>query len=453
MTEQTKFTLTEDQIPTHWVNLLPDLPGEPLPPLSPATMEPAGPDDLTPIFPMEIIGQEVSMDPEVEIPEPVRDAYRLWRPTPLFRAHRLERALDTPAHIYYKYEGVSPAGSHKPNSAVAQAYANKQAGVKRLITETGAGQWGSALAMACAQFGLECVVYMVGASYDQKPYRRAMMESWGATVIRSPSDTTEAGKSQASHPTGSLGIAISEAVEVAAGDPDANYALGSVLNHVCLHQTVIGQEAIAQMEMAGEEPDVVVGCVGGGSNFAGLAFPYVRRVLRGEAKTRFLAAEPAACPTLTRGAYRYDFGDTVGLTPLMPMYTLGHDFVPPPVHAGGLRYHGDSPMLCGLVKHGLVEARAYKQNETFAAALEFARAEAIIPGPEPAHAIRAVIEEAEDARESGEERVILLGLSGHGHFDMSAYESYLAGNLEDPEFSESDMEAALARLPDAPAIA
>ncbi|HMJ94415.1 MAG TPA: TrpB-like pyridoxal phosphate-dependent enzyme [Thermoleophilaceae bacterium] len=453
MTEQTKFTLTEDQIPTHWVNLLPDLPGEPLPPLSPATMEPAGPDDLTPIFPMEIIGQEVSMDPEVEIPEPVRDAYRLWRPTPLFRAHRLERALDTPAHIYYKYEGVSPAGSHKPNSAVAQAYANKQAGVKRLITETGAGQWGSALAMACAQFGLECVVYMVGASYDQKPYRRAMMESWGATVIRSPSDTTEAGKSQASHPTGSLGIAISEAVEVAAGDPDANYALGSVLNHVCLHQTVIGQEAIAQMEMAGEEPDVVVGCVGGGSNFAGLAFPYVRRVLRGEAKTRFLAAEPAACPTLTRGAYRYDFGDTVGLTPLMPMYTLGHDFVPPPVHAGGLRYHGDSPMLCGLVKHGLVEARAYKQNETFAAALEFARAEAIIPGPEPAHAIRAVIEEAEDAREGGEERVILLGLSGHGHFDMSAYESYLAGNLEDPEFSESDMEAALARLPDAPAIA
>ena len=453
MTEQTKFTLTEDRIPTHWVNILPDLPGEPLPPLSPATMEPAGPDDLTPIFPMEIIGQEVSMDPEVEVPEAVRDAYKLWRPTPLYRAHRLERALDTPAHVYYKYEGVSPAGSHKPNSAVAQAYANKQAGVKRLVTETGAGQWGSALAMACAQFGLECVVYMVGASYDQKPYRRAMMESWGATVIRSPSDTTEAGRSQASHPTGSLGIAISEAVEVAAGAPDTNYALGSVLNHVCLHQTVIGQEAIAQMEMAGEEPDVVVGCVGGGSNFAGLAFPFLRRVLRGEAKMRFLAAEPAACPTLTRGAYRYDFGDTVGLTPLMPMYTLGHDFVPPPVHAGGLRYHGDSPMLCGLVKHGLVEARAYRQNETFAAALQFARTEAIIPGPEPAHAIRAVIEEAEDAKLAGEQRVILLGLSGHGHFDMSAYESYLAGKLEDPEFSEEDMEAALERLPDAPAIA
>jgi tryptophan synthase beta chain len=453
VTEQTKFILTEDRIPTHWVNLLPDLPGEPLPPLNPGTLQPAGPDDLTPIFPMGIIGQEVSGDAEVEIPEPVRDVYRLWRPTPLYRAHRLERELDTPARIYYKYEGVSPAGSHKPNSAVAQAYANKEAGVRRLSTETGAGQWGSALALACSLFGLECVVYMVGASYDQKPYRRAMMESWGATVIRSPSDTTDAGRSQASHPTGSLGIAISEAVEVAAGDEGTNYALGSVLNHVCLHQTVIGQETIAQMELAGEEPDVVVGCVGGGSNFAGLSFPYVRRVLHGEARTRFLAAEPAACPTLTRGAYRYDFGDTVGLTPLMPMYTLGHDFVPAPVHAGGLRYHGDSPMLCGLVKHGLVEARAYKQNETFAAALRFAMTEGIIPGPEPAHAIRAVLDEAEEAKQASEERVILLGLSGHGHFDMSAYESYLAGKLEDPEFSEADMEAALERLPEAPAIA
>jgi tryptophan synthase beta chain len=453
VTDQTKFTLTEDRIPTHWVNLLPDLPGDPLPPLNPGTMQPAGPDDLTPIFPMEIIGQEVSGEPQVEIPDAVREAYKLWRPTPLFRAHRLERALDTPARIYYKYEGVSPAGSHKPNSAVAQAYANKEAGIGRLATETGAGQWGSALALACTLFGLECVVYMVGASYDQKPYRRAMMESWGATVIRSPSDTTEAGRSQASHQTGSLGIAISEAVEVAAGDEGTNYALGSVLNHVCLHQTVIGQEAIAQMEMAGDEPDVVVGCVGGGSNFAGLSFPFMRRVLRGEAKTRFLAAEPAACPTLTRGAYRYDFGDTVGLTPLMPMYTLGHDFVPAPVHAGGLRYHGDAPMLCGLVKHGLVEARAYKQNETFAAALQFARTEAILPGPEPAHAIRAVLDEAEAAKEAGEERVILLGLSGHGHFDMSAYQSYLAGELEDLEFSEADMEAALERLPEAPAIA
>jgi tryptophan synthase beta chain len=453
VTAETKFTLTEDRIPTHWVNLLPDLPGAPLPPLNPGTMEPAGPDDLTPIFPMELIGQEVSMDSEVEIPESVRDVYRLWRPTPLYRAHRLERLLDTPARIYYKYEGVSPAGSHKPNSAVAQAYANKEAGIGRLVTETGAGQWGSALALACSLFGLECVVYMVGASYDQKPYRRAMMESWGASVIRSPSDTTAAGRSQAEHTTGSLGIAISEAVEVAAGDEGSNYALGSVLNHVCLHQTVIGQEAMAQMEMAGDEPDVIVGCVGGGSNFAGMAFPFLRPVLRGEAKTRFVAAEPAACPTLTRGAYRYDFGDTVGLTPLMPMYTLGHDFVPPPVHAGGLRYHGDSPMVCGLVKAGLIEPRAYRQNETFEAAIRFARTEAILPAPEPSHAIRAVLDEAEAAKQAGEERVILFNLCGHGHFDMSAYDAYLAGKLEDPEFSEQDMEAALERLPDAPAIA
>jgi tryptophan synthase beta chain len=453
VTEPTKFTLTEDRIPTHWVNLLPDLPGDPLPPLHPGTMEPAGPDDLTPIFPMELIGQEVSGDAEVEIPDAVREIYKLWRPTPLYRAHRLERELDTPARIFYKYEGVSPAGSHKPNSAVAQAYANKEAGIERLVTETGAGQWGSALSLACSLFGLDCLVYMVGASYDQKPYRRAMMETWGAQVIRSPSDTTDSGRAQAEHTTGSLGIAISEAVEVAAGAANTNYALGSVLNHVCLHQTVIGQEAMAQMEMAGAEPDVVVGCVGGGSNFAGISFPYVQRVIRGQAKTRFVAAEPAACPTLTRGAYRYDFGDTVGLTPLMPMYTLGHDFVPAPVHAGGLRYHGDSPIVCGLVKHGLVEARSYKQNETFAAAIRFARTEAILPAPEPAHAIRAVIEEAEAAKEAGEERTILFNLCGHGHFDMSAYDAFLAGTLEDPEFSEADMESALKRLPDAPAIA
>jgi tryptophan synthase beta chain len=453
VTDQTKFTLPEDRIPTHWVNLLPDLPGDPVPPLNPGTMEPAGPDDLTPIFPMELIGQEVSMDSEVEIPEAVREVYKLWRPTPLYRARRLERALDTPARIYYKYEGVSPAGSHKPNSAVAQAYANKEAGMERLVTETGAGQWGSALALACSLFGLDCLVYMVGASYDQKPYRRAMMESWGTRVIRSPSDTTEAGRAQAAHTTGSLGIAISEAVEVAAGDAGTNYALGSVLNHVCLHQTVIGQESMAQMEMAGDEPDVVVGCVGGGSNFAGMTFPYLRRVLRGEAQTRFVAAEPAACPTLTRGVYRYDFGDTVGLTPLMPMYTLGHDFVPPPVHAGGLRYHGDSPIVSGLVRNGLVEARAYRQNETFEAAIHFARTEAILPAPEPSHAIRAVLDEAEAARQAGEQRVILFNLCGHGHFDMSAYDAYLAGKLEDPEFSEEDMEAALGRLPEAPAIA
>jgi tryptophan synthase beta chain len=453
VTEPTKFTLTEDRIPTHWVNLLPDLPGDPLPPLNPGTMQPAGPDDLTPIFPMELIGQEVSAEATVEIPDAVREIYKLWRPTPLFRAHRLERELDTPARIFYKYEGVSPAGSHKPNSAVAQAYANKEAGVRRLVTETGAGQWGSALALACSLFDLECLVYMVGASYDQKPYRRAMMECWGAQVIRSPSDTTDSGRAQAEHTTGSLGIAISEAVEVAAQAEDTNYALGSVLNHVCLHQTVIGQEAMAQMEMADADPDVVVGCVGGGSNFAGIAFPYVQRVIRGEAETRFVAAEPAACPTLTRGAYRYDFGDTVGLTPLMPMYTLGHDFVPAPVHAGGLRYHGDSPMVSGLVKHGLVEARSYKQNETFAAATRFARTEAILPAPEPAHAIRAVIEEVEAAKQAGEERTILFNLCGHGHFDMSAYDSYLSGSLEDTEFSQADMDAALERLPDAPAIA
>src|SRR3954447_22097841 len=346
MSEPTKFLLSEDEIPTHWVNLLPDLPGEPLPPLSPRTGAPAGPDDLTPIFPMALILQEVSPEPEIAIPDPVRDAYRLWRPTPLYRAARLERALDTPARIFYKYEGVSPAGSHKPNSAVPQAYENAQAGIKRLCTETGAGQWGSALSFACSLFGLECEVYMVGSSYDQKPYRRSMMQTWGATVHRSPSDRTEAGRSQASHPTGSLGIAISEAVEVAAQDPECNYALGSVLNHVLLHQTVIGQEAIAQLEMAEAEPDVIVGCVGGGSNFAGLVFPFLRE----QRDVRIVAAEPAACPTLTRGVYGYDYGDTVGMTPLMPMYTLGHDFVPPPVHAGGLRYHGDAPMVCSLVR-------------------------------------------------------------------------------------------------------
>jgi tryptophan synthase beta chain len=324
----TKFLLSEDQIPTHWVNLMADLPGEPLPPLSPATMQPAGPEDLSPIFPMALIQQEVSTEPEIAIADEIREAYKLWRPTPLFRAERLERALDTPARIYYKYEGVSPAGSHKPNTAVPQAWENKQAGITKLATETGAGQWGSSLAFACSLFGLECEVFMVGSSYDQKPYRRSMIQTWGGTVHRSPSTRTEAGRAQAEHPTGSLGIAISEAVEIAAQRDDTNYALGSVLNHVLLHQTVIGLESIAQMELAGDEPDVVIACVGGGSNFGGIAFPFLRRVLRGQSKTRFVATEPAACPTLTRGVYRYDFGDTAGLTPLMPMYTLGHDFVP-----------------------------------------------------------------------------------------------------------------------------
>jgi tryptophan synthase beta chain len=447
-----KFLLDEQDIPTHWVNLMADLPGDAPPPLHPGTKQPAGPDDLKPLFPLALIEQEVSPEPAIEIPEPVREAYKLWRPTPLYRAWRLERELDTPAHIYYKYEGGSPPGSHKPNTAVAQAYANSAAGIRKLTTETGAGQWGSALAFACRLFGLDCEVWMVGSSYDQKPYRRSMIETWGATVHRSPSDLTEAGRAQREHTTGSLGIAISEAVEVAAQAADTNYSLGSVLNHVLLHQTVIGQEALAQMAMAGEEPDTVIACVGGGSNFGGLTFPFLRRVLRDGVKTRFIAAEPAACPTLTHGVYAYDFGDTVGLTPLMPMYTLGHDFVPPPVHAGGLRYHGDSPLVCGLVRAGLVEPRAYRQNETFEAAVQFARCEGIIPAPEPAHAIRAVIEEAHAARESGEARVILFGLCGHGHFDLSAYDAYLAGKLEDPEFSEADMNAALASLPEAPAL-
>ncbi len=446
--EPSTFLLPADAVPTHWVNLMPDLPGDPLPPLDPQTHRPAGAPDLTPIFPMALIEQEVSAEPEIEIPDAVREAYGLWRPTPLYRARRLEAALGTPAHIFYKYEGVSPAGSHKPNTAVPQAHANAEAGVRRLVTETGAGQWGSSLAFACSLFGLGCEVFMVGSSYDQKPYRRSMMQTWGATVHRSPSDVTEAGRANAGHPTGSLGIAISEAVEIAAQDAEANYSLGSVLNHVLLHQTVIGQETIAQMELAGEEPDVVVGCVGGGSNFGGLAFPWLRRNLRDGATTRFVAAEPAACPTLTRGVYAYDFGDTAGLTPLMPMFTLGHDFVPPPVHAGGLRYHGDSPLLCALVKAGLIEARAYRQNETFAAALDFARAEGVIPAPEPAHAIRAVVDEARAATQAGEERVILFGLCGHGHFDLAAYDAYLAGTLEDPEFSEADRDAALAALPE-----
>jgi tryptophan synthase beta chain len=451
--EQIKYLLDESAMPTHWVNLLPDLPGEPLPPLSPATGEPAGPDDLSPIFPMGLIEQEVSAEPEIEIPDEVRDIYRLWRPSPLYRARRLELALDTPAHIYYKYEGVSPAGSHKPNTAVAQAYYNREAGISKLVTETGAGQWGSALALACTMFGLECEVFMVGVSYDQKPYRRAMMETWGATVHRSPSDLTEAGRSQSEHESGSLGIAISEAVEVAAGSEDTNYALGSVLNHVLLHQTVIGQEAMAQMEMAGEYPDVVVGCVGGGSNFAGLAYPFIRANIHEGKQARFVATEPTACPTLTQGLYAYDFGDTVGMTPLMPMYTLGHDFVPPPVHAGGLRYHGDAPSICGLVRAGLIEATAVPQTAAFDAAVRFARSEGIVPGPEPAHAIKAVFDEAEAAKRGGEETVILLGLSGHGHFDMGAYDAFLVGELEDLEFSEADMQAALDRLPEAPAIA
>ena len=453
MSEPTKYLLSESEIPASWVNLMADLGPPPHPPLHPGTKEPLGPEDLAPLFPMALIEQEMSAEPEIGIPDEVREIYGLWRPTPLFRARRLERALDTPAHIYYKYEGVSPAGSHKPNTAVPQAFYNKAEGIRRLTTETGAGQWGSALALACGMFGLECEVFMVGVSYDQKPYRRAMIESWGGTVHRSPSELTEAGRAQAEHESGSLGIAISEAVELAVAAEDTHYSLGSVLGHVCLHQTVIGQESIRQLELAGEYPDVVIGCVGGGSNFAGIAFPFIREKLRQDKDTRFLAAEPAACPTLTKGVYAYDFGDTVGMTPLMPMYTLGHDFVPPPVHAGGLRYHGDSPAVCALVKEGVIEAQAVHQTDAFEAAIRFARSEGIIPAPEPSHAIRVVLEQAEEAKQAGEERVILFNLCGHGHFDMAAYDAYHRGELEDLEFSEADRDAALERLPEAPALA
>jgi len=437
MSERTTFNLEPDQIPTAWFNIMPRIVGagiQPLPPLHPGTKEPVTPDLLAPLFPEALIMQEVSTEPWIDIPGEIIDIYRLWRPTPLYRATRLEKALNTPAHIYFKYEGVSPAGSHKPNTAVAQAYYNKEAGIRRLATETGAGQWGSALAMACSFFGMECLVFMVRASYEQKPYRRIFIETFGAEVRPSPTSTTEAGKKILEGDPGSpgsLGIAISEAVEVAATNEDTKYSLGSVLNHVLLHQTVIGLEAEKQMEMTGEEPDVVIGCVGGGSNYAGLAYPFMGDQLEGKKQTRFLAAEPAACPTLTKGKFAYDFGDTGQMTPLLPMYTLGHDFVPAPVHAGGLRYHGDAPSLSQLVHEGQMEAKAYSQNSIFEAAVQFAKTQGIVPGPEPAHAIRATIDEAIEAREAGESRVILFNLSGHGHFDMQAYLDHLGGRLTD----------------------
>jgi len=455
---RTRFDLRPEDVPTAWFNLMPDLAQkvQPLPPLNPMTKEPIGPDDLAPLFPMSLIGQEVSTERWIDIPGPVIDVYRLWRPTPLFRATRLEQHLQTPARIYFKYEGVSPAGSHKPNTALPQAYYNKEAGIRRIATETGAGQWGSAMAMACSFFGLECTVYMVRASYDQKPYRRVFMESFGSEVIPSPSERTNAGRGiLAEHPdsTGSLGIAISEAVEDAATHEDANYALGSVLGHVLLHQSVIGLEAQEQMEMAGERPDVVIGCVGGGSNFAGISYPFMAGKLRGETPDmRFLATEPAACPTLTKGVFAYDYGDTAQMTPIVPMYTLGHGFVPAPVHAGGLRYHGDAPSLSLLVREGYMEAKAYTQNAIFEAALLFAKTQGIIPGPEPAHAIKGAIEEAVAARESGEEKVILFNLSGHGHFDMQAYDDYLNGRLPEVEFDPAEEEAALAGLPGVPIV-
>ena len=449
-TDRTKFVLDEDRIPRAWYNIVADLPEPPPAVLHPGTGLPIGPADLAPLFPMALIGQEVSAEREIEIPTPVRDAYRLYRPSPLYRAHRLEKALDTPAHIYYKYEGVSPGGSHKPNTAIAQAFFNKQEGVRRLATETGAGQWGTSLALAGALFGLEVKVYMVRASYDQKPYRRMLMETYGAEVVASPSPTTAYGRSvlEATPASpGSLGIAISEAVEDAATRDDTKYSLGSVLNHVLLHQTVIGQEALLQMEMAGEKPDVLIGCTGGGSNFAGLTFPFIGRMLRGEAQYRVIAVEPEAAPSLTRGVYAYDFGDTAKLTPMVKMHTLGHDFIPEPIHAGGLRYHGMAPLVSLLRDRGIIEARAVHQNPSFAAGVLFARTEAILPAPEANHAIRAAIDEALVAKAEGVERVILFNHCGHGHFDLSAYERYLAGELEDLEFSAEQVTEALAALP------
>src|SRR6059036_2101049 len=442
---QTKFLLDESQLPRRWYNIRSDMPTAPQPVLHPGTGQPVGPDDLAPLFPMELIGQEVSEEAEIAIPEEVLEIYSLWRPTPLFRARRLEEAIGTRSRIFYKYEGVSPPGSHKPNTAVAQAYYNKQEGRTRLATETGAGQWGSALAFACQLLGLECKVYMVRISYDQKPFRRSLMQTWGATVVASPSDETQSGRAILDeHPDspGSLGIAISEAVEDAAGREDTAYSLGSVLNHVLMHQTVIGQEALAQMEQAGDFPDAVIGCVGGGSNFAGLAFPFLREKIAGR-EIDVLACEPAACPTLTRGPFAYDFGDTGQLTPLVPMHTLGHDFVPPGIHAGGLRYHGVAPIVSQLLLDELIRAESYTQNDCFTSAVEFAGAEGILPAPEAAHAIHGTLQVAKAADEAGEERTILFNLSGHGHFDMAAYDNYLAGKLEDVALDEGEMRRAL----------
>ncbi|HEU0243615.1 MAG TPA: TrpB-like pyridoxal phosphate-dependent enzyme [Candidatus Limnocylindrales bacterium] len=447
---RTKFVLDEDRIPRAWYNIAADLRTPPPPPLHPGTHQPIGPADLAPLFPMALILQEVSTDREIEIPDPVREAYALYRPSPLYRAHRLEAALDTPAHIYYKYEGVSPAGSHKPNTALSQAFFNKQEGVKRIATETGAGQWGSAMSFAGAVFGLEVKVYMVRASYDQKPYRRILMETYGAEVVASPSLTTNYGRAvlaQTPDSPGSLGMAISEAVEDAATRDDTKYALGSVLNHVLLHQTVIGLEAQEQMAMAGEQPDVIIGCAGGGSNFAGLTFPFIGQMLRGEASYRIIAAEPEAAPSLTRGVYAYDFGDTGRMAPIVKMHTLGSDFIPEPIHAGGLRYHGMSPLVSLLKEDGLIEATSVHQRACFDAGVTFARAEGILPAPEPTHAIKVAIDQALEAREAGQDRVILFNLCGHGHFDLAAYERHLAGTLEDYEYPAEKVTEALAALP------
>ena len=452
--ENTKFFLSEQEMPRQWYNILADLP-KPMPPvLHPGTKQPVGPQDLAPLFPMELIKQEVSTDRWIDIPDEVLDIYKLWRPSPLYRARRLEKALDTPAKIYYKWEGVSPAGSHKPNTAVAQAYYNKKEGVKRISTETGAGQWGSALSLSCNFFDIECKVYMVRISYDQKPYRRVMIQTWGAQVVPSPSPDTNAGRmvlEQDPDSPGSLGVAISEAVEDAATRDDTKYSLGSVLNHVLLHQTINGLESKKQMEMAGDYPDIVIGCVGGGSNYAGLVFPFLEDKFKGK-DLRAIAVEPASCPTLTRGPYAYDFGDVAEMTPLMAMYTLGHKFIPPPIHAGGLRYHGMAPLISHLVKQKYMEAVAYKQLEVFEAAKIFCRSEGIIPAPESNHAIRATIDEALKAKEEGKSKVILFNLSGHGHFDMAAYDAYFAGKLKDHRLPEDEIKGTLELIKDYPPV-
>ena len=448
---QTRFLLNESDLPKSWYNVMADSPLPPTPVLRPDTLEPVTPDFLSVLFPMELIMQEISTERYIEIPEEVREIYKLYRPTPLIRARRLEKALDTPAHIYYKNESVSPAGSHKPNTAIAQAYYNKKAGTKALTTETGAGQWGSALALACNFFGLDLEVYMVKVSYQQKPYRRIMMETYGSQVFASPTDRTNYGRSVLKadpNSPGSLGIAISEAVEVAAtSGGKKKYSLGSVLNHVLMHQTVIGEEALKQMDLANEYPDIVIGCVGGGSNFSGLAYPFLRENLKNGKRTRIVAVEPTAAPSLTKGVYTFDYGDTAKMAPVVKMHTLGHGFVPPSIHAGGLRYHGMAPSLSAFFNAGLIEAIAVKQKPTFEAAIQFARAEGIIPAPESAHAIRAAIDEALDAKKKGEKRVILFNLSGHGHFDLSAYESFLNGKLEDYDYPAEAVQAAMAELP------
>jgi tryptophan synthase beta chain len=446
---ETKFLLSESQIPTHWYNIVADLPAPPAPVLHPKTLKPVTPQDMLPLFPPGLLEQEMSSERWIKIPDEVREIYRLWRPSPLYRAHRLEKALKTPAHIYYKYEGVSPAGSHKPNTAVPQAYYNKLAGTRRIATETGAGQWGSSMALACQMFGLECTVYMVKVSFGQKPYRKSMMQLWGAEVLASPSDRTNAGRQILARDPGnmgSLGIAISEAVEDAATHDDTRYALGSVLNHVCLHQTVVGQEAKEQLKLAGDYPDVVIGCHGGGSNFAGIAFPFLADKAAGR-NVRVLAVEPTSCPTLTKGVYAFDYGDTAQMAPIAKMYTLGHDFMPPGIHAGGLRYHGAAPLVSQLVHHKLVEARAVGQLACFEAAVQFSRTEALIPAPESSHAIRAAIDEALKAREEGKKRVILFNLSGHGLVDMAAYDAYFAGKLEDFEYPAEKVKESLRHLP------